>query len=130
MKFRKHRRISYIHLHKFEEKFTNIIHHALTQYTLKVGMFSKNMIQNSLMDDIGRPSNSGNRCQENGSFIQCVNNREPQIHKLRCHGIDSICREVNPYAHIEIPDGTVGEFVTDYVSENSPTVPSGISLCT
>ena len=30
--------ISYSHLHKYEEEFTNIVHHTLAQYTLKEGM--------------------------------------------------------------------------------------------
>ena len=55
---------------------------------------------------------------ETGAFIQCINGREPQIHVLWCHGIDRICHKVLPYQRIEIPDGTVGEFVTDYISKN------------
>ena len=38
MKLRKHRRLSYSHPHRFEDEFTNVMHHALTQYTLKAGM--------------------------------------------------------------------------------------------
>ena len=29
-----------------------------------------------------------------------------------------ICREVYPTERVEIPDGTVGEFFTEYLSEN------------
>ena len=70
------------------------------------------------MRDILRPSNSGNRGPDTGTFIQCVNGREPQIHELWCWDIDRICRKVHPAARVEIPAGTVREFVTDYLSEN------------
>ena len=35
MKLRKQRHISYSHLHKYEDEFTNIMHHTMAQYTLK-----------------------------------------------------------------------------------------------
>ena len=38
MKLRKRRWLSYSHLHKFEDEFTNVTYYALTQYTLKAGM--------------------------------------------------------------------------------------------
>ena len=38
MKLRKQRRIYYSHSHKYEGEFANLMHHTLTQYTLKVGL--------------------------------------------------------------------------------------------
>ena len=70
------------------------------------------------MGNICRTSKYGSRVSETGAFIQCVNGREPQIHELWCHGIYGIFCKVHPYARIEILDGTVGEFSTDYISEN------------
>ena len=35
-----------------------------------------------------------------------------------CLGLDAICREVHPTAHVEVLDGPIGEFVTDYLAEN------------
>ena len=70
------------------------------------------------MVDIRRTSNSGSGSPETSSSIQYVDGREPHIHKLWCHGVDGICREVHPYSRIYIPDVTVGEFVTEYFSEN------------
>ena len=70
------------------------------------------------MSDIRRPYNYGIRGIETGTFIQCINDRETQIHELWCWDIDGIFREVHPKSHVEIPDETVGEFVTEYLSEN------------
>ena len=70
------------------------------------------------MGDIYRPSNYGNGGPETGAFIQCVNDIEIQIHELSCWNIYGICREVHPTARVDIPAGTVREFVTEYLSEN------------
>ena len=70
------------------------------------------------MDTIFRPSNSGGRDSEIGDFIQCIDGIERQIHELWCHKIGGICCKLHPYARIEIKSGTVGEFVTEYFSEN------------
>ena len=37
IKILKYRRLSYRHLHRFEDEFTNVTQHALKQYTIKVG---------------------------------------------------------------------------------------------
>ena len=70
------------------------------------------------MGNICRLSNSGSEGPETGIFIQYVNGREPQIHKFWCCDICRIFREVHSIARMDIPDGTNGEFVTDYLSEN------------
>ena len=70
------------------------------------------------MGDIHRNSNCGSGGPETGAFIQCVNGIEIQIHELLCWDIDGICREVHPTARVDILEGTVREFVTEYLSEN------------
>ena len=70
------------------------------------------------MGTIHRPSDSGSAGTDITTFIQCINSREPQINKLWFLGFDRIFPEVHPTAHIEIPAGILGEFVTDYISEN------------
>ena len=70
------------------------------------------------MKNILRPYNSGGGGPDTSTFINCVNGRNTQIHKLWCWDIDGICREVHPKERVEILSGTVGEFVTEYIREN------------
>ena len=70
------------------------------------------------MGDIQRTSDYGIGDPDPGTFIQCVDGRYPVVHKLWCHSIYGICREVHPTVLIEIPDGTIGLFVSEYLSEN------------
>ena len=70
------------------------------------------------MGNILNPHNSGGGGPETGTLIQCVNSRDPQIHKLCFWVIDRIYHEVQLTARVKIPSGTVGEFVPDYISEN------------
>ena len=70
------------------------------------------------MGDIHTPSNYGSGGPETGALIHCVNGRETQIHELLCWDIDGIFREVHPTVRVDIPSGTVGEFVTENLSEN------------
>ena len=76
------------------------------------------MIQHASVGKIRRPSNSSIGGPDNGTFIQCVDVRYPQIHELWCWDIDGICREVHTAARVDIPAGTVWEFVTGYLSGN------------
>ena len=76
------------------------------------------MIQRAPVGDIRRPSNSCNGGPETSAFIQCVNGKDPQIHKLWCWDIDGIFCEVHPTAHVDIPSIPVGEFFTYYLSES------------
>ena len=62
--------------------------------------------------------NPGSGSIKDTAFIQCVDVQESQIHELWCLGLDNITREVHPTAQLEVVTGTVGEFVTNYVSEN------------
>ena len=102
---------------KFQISFIVIVW-LYTHIVSNLSSFYQNMIQCTPMGNIRRPYNYGSGGSETSSFIQCVNGREPQIYKLWCQGIDKICGEVHPYARIELPDGTVWGFVTDYISEN------------
>ena len=70
------------------------------------------------MGSIRRLSYYGSGSTEGTAFIQCIYGTEPQIHELWCLGLDRIIRGVHPTAHVEFPDGTVGEFLTDYLAEN------------
>ena len=70
------------------------------------------------MGNIRRPSKSVIGGSETGSFFQFVNGREPKTHEFWCHGIYGICCEMHHYSRIVTPDGTVGEFVTENISEN------------
>ena len=68
------------------------------------------------MGDIRRNYDSGSGDPDPGAFLQCVNGREPMVHKFWCHRVDRLCREVFPTARIDIPAGTIIEFVTEYLS--------------
>ena len=65
-----------------------------------------------------RPSYSGSGGTEANDFIQWINGREPHIHELWCLGLDGIIRKFHPTARVELPAGTVREFVTNYLAEN------------
>ena len=75
------------------------------------------MIRCTQIVTIRRPLDSGIRGTETTAFVQCINGQEPQINKLWCLCLDRICREVDPIVRVDIPDGTVSEFVADYFSE-------------
>ena len=70
------------------------------------------------MGTIHRPSDFVDRGNDTTTFIQCINGQQPQIKKLWCLGLDGIFREVHPIARVDILAGTVGEFVTNHLSEN------------
>ena len=70
------------------------------------------------MGTISRPSDSSSGGIETTAFIQCINGLEPQIRKFWCQDLDRICREFNTNARVDIPDGTIREFVTEYLAEN------------
>ena len=79
---------------------------------------TKNMIRRAPMGTICRPLDPGRGSTEANVFIQCINGREPQIHKWWCLGFDRICRKVHPTECVEVPSGTVREFVNYYLVEN------------
>ena len=70
------------------------------------------------MGTIHMPSDYGSGGTDTTAFIQLINGREHQINELLCLGLDGICHEAHPTARVEIPYGTVGEFVTNYLAEN------------
>ena len=53
-----------------------------------------------------------------GTEATAFNQYTTQIHELWYLGLDGISCKVHPTARVEVPDGTIGEFVTDYLVEN------------
>ena len=70
------------------------------------------------MGSIYRPSDYGCGSTDGTAFIQCVDGREPQIHEFWYLDLDGIIYNDYPTSHVEIPAGTVGDFVTDYLATN------------
>ena len=70
------------------------------------------------MGSIRGSSYSGRGSTEGTPFIQCVYGLEPQIHDFWCLYLERIIRKVHPAACLEVPAGTVGEFVIDFLAEN------------
>ena len=64
------------------------------------------------MGDIWRPYDSGIGDPDPGTSILCVNGRDLIIHELWCRGISGLYREGHPTVRIDIPGGSIGEFVT------------------
>ena len=72
----------------------------------------------TLMSDIRRRSNYDSGDPYPSVFIQCINGRDPMSHKLWCHGLAGLCREVHLTVQVEIATWTVREFITDYWTAN------------
>ena len=84
--------------------------------------FTKNMIWHRTMGSIYWPSNTGIRSTDETTFIQCVDDQEPNIQKLRCLGLDNITKDVHSTAQVEVVSGTMGKFTIDYLSENGRSI--------
>ena len=80
--------------------------------------FTKNIIRRAPMVTIRRHSGCGSGGTDTTAFIQFDNGRKPQINKLWCLGLDGIFLKVHPTAGVEVPAGTIREFVTNYLDEN------------
>ena len=78
--------------------------------------FTKNMIWRRPMGSIRQPLNPGISSTKDTAYIQCVDGRESQIHKLWCLGLDNITREVHPTAQVEVVAGLVEDFTTNYLA--------------
>ena len=76
------------------------------------------MIGRAPIGTIYRPLNPISGVLRPIHFNQCIHGQEPQSHKLWCMVFYNISRKVRPTAHAEVPDRAVGEFVTNYLSEN------------
>ena len=76
------------------------------------------MIRHNPMKSIQRPSDSGSGITEATAIIQCVDGREPHIHDLWYLGFNGISRKVCNTSQVDFTAGTIGEFVTNYLSEN------------
>ena len=70
------------------------------------------------MRSIHRSSNIVSRSNKDTASIQCVDGREPHIHEVLSLGLDVIIRKVRPTLQVEVPAGTVREFVTNYLAKN------------
>ena len=79
---------------------------------------TKKMIQRAPMGSIRQPLNPSSGSTKETAFIQCIDGQDPHIHVLWCLGLDKTSREVLPAEQVEVIAGTVGEFVTNYPSEN------------
>ena len=76
------------------------------------------MIRCAPMGSIHRPSDCGRESTNATGFVQCVDGQEPHIHEFLCLGLERMIRKVHPTALVEVTDGTVREFVTNYLDEN------------
>ena len=76
------------------------------------------MILRATMGSIYRNLNHCSSSNEDTPLIECVDSWELQIHELWCLVLDNSNHKVYPTAQVEVISGTVGEFVTDYLSEN------------
>ena len=70
------------------------------------------------MGSICWPLNTINRSTKVTYLNQSVHGPEPQIHEVWILGFDRIICKVFPTARVEVPFGTVKEFVTDHLAEN------------
>ena len=76
------------------------------------------MIRPAPMGSILSPSDPDSDSTKDTTFIQFFDVREPKIHELWCLVLDRLLCEVYPTAQVEVPTGTVREFVTYYRAEN------------
>ena len=70
------------------------------------------------MGSIRKPSDSGSRITEATALIQCFYGIEPHTHDLWYLGLDGISRKFCTTSQVDVTAGTIGEFVTNYLSEN------------
>ena len=76
------------------------------------------MIRCIPMGSIHRPSDSGRGDTKGVGFFRCVDVQEPLINKIWCLGSDGVTREVHLTAQIYFNAETVGQFLTQYLTEN------------
>ena len=67
--------------------------------------------------------NSDSGGKDGPEFIRCVDGRQPQIYEVWTFSEDCVTREVHPTARIDVGDGLVGEFATDYLTPSWSRVP-------
>ena len=65
----------------------------------------------------------GSRSTKDVEFVQCVDCQDPQIHKIWCLGSVGVIREFHLTAQIDVGDGTVGQFMKNYLAENGHRIP-------
>ena len=74
------------------------------------------MLRHAPLGEIWCSSNSGSRDPDSVVFIQCVNGWDPMHNESRYPGLNGIYRKVHPTVWVEIPTGTVVEFITKYLT--------------
>ena len=75
------------------------------------------------MGSICRPYDSGSGGTKGVEFIRCVDGQDPQIHEIWCLGSYGVTREVHLTAQIDVGAETVGQVLTQYLSENGRIIP-------
>ena len=56
-------------------------------------------------------------------FIRCIDGWDPQIHEVWCLGSGSVTCEIHLTEKVEVGDGTVRQFTTNYLAENGRIIP-------
>ena len=76
------------------------------------------MLRRAPMGDIWRPYNYSSGDTDTAVFIQFANGRDPMAHELWCHSLAGLYRKVHLTSQLEIANGTVGEFITNYLTSD------------
>ena len=77
--------------------------------------------------DIRWRSGSGGGDEDISKLIRCVNEREPQIHKVWNFSEDDVTCEVRPTAQVDVSAVFVGEFATNYLTPSCLRIPKFFS---
>ena len=117
-------------------KLSFIVIVMLCTHSYRCG-FTKNNIQRDPMGTIRRSSDSDSRRTKATSFIEFIDDQEPQIHESWCLVLYRISRKVNTTARVEVNDGNSREFVTTYLDDRHnpwldnpcPTNPCVLNPC-
>ena len=72
---------------------------------------------------IRRRYDYGSRNEDGPEFIRCVGGLESQIHKILTFGEDGVTRKVYPTAQVDIGDGFVAKFTTNYLTSSWLRIP-------
>ena len=73
--------------------------------------------------DIYWRSNSGSGDEDRSKFVQYVDGREPEVHKICTFGEDGVTPKVHTTAQVDVSAGFVSEFSTNYLTEDGRRIP-------
>ena len=76
------------------------------------------MARQDPVGSIGWTSDSGSGDAKGPEFIRCVDVREPQIHEVWAFGDKGVTREVHLTARVDVSAGFVGEFASEFLTDN------------